>query len=64
MSILANWSARVNLVKWGESIAEGMNCSANMVGCRENLAIRIGLSDSSMDSEKETAVMTNLGLGV
>ena len=43
---------------------EDMSYSANMVGCKENLASRIGLSDSSMDLEKEMAVMTSLGLGV
>ena len=43
---------------------EDMSCSANMVGCRENLASRIGLCDSSMGLEKETAVMTSLEMGV
>ena len=43
---------------------EDMYYSANTVGSKENLASRIGLSDSSMDLEKETAVMTSLEMGV
>ena len=43
---------------------EDMSYSANMVGCKENLASQIGLSDSSMDLEKETAVMTSSEMGV
>ena len=43
---------------------EDMSYSANMVGCRENLASRIDLFDSSMDLEKETTVITSSEMGV